>query len=144
MYLQRTGTLGGGGSSVSKIAKQLYHAKFVDLSLSRQKQVRLVQEGEWKWRNNHKSSVIYSINCLKNLSITIPRQETSEGHTAQCSFCLGLLRLRRFKAVIRKPIPPLSKAVYIPHIYLPGLPSVIALYAKSKKLGAVFDNPVSP
>ncbi|KAJ3835367.1 hypothetical protein F5878DRAFT_663928 [Lentinula raphanica] len=146
VYLQRTGTLGGGGSSLTKIARRMYHMDYAELLISRQQQVQLVQEAEWKWKNSHQNNSIFSVNCSKMVTVTLESkvaQDPVESSTSQCQACLSLLRLKRFKVAIRVKLPPPSNAKYIAHVHLPSS-SMVAIYTKSKKIGLVFKNANHP
>ena len=65
-YLDRTGAHGGGASSVTVIASELYGKKFRRLSKSRKVQVKVAQKHDWLWRNDQEGSRVFSTSCCGN------------------------------------------------------------------------------
>ena len=137
MYLDRTGALGGGASSVTKIAKRLYRKAFILLNDTRKTQVKRIQIHEWKWRNDHASLAIFSTSCLKEVMVT-----SSDPSKALCSKCASLLTLRRFKIAIARPRPPTENYKYIP-ISHRGSSTIAACYARCKGIENIIELEVS-
>lgn len=139
MYLDRTGALGGGASSVTTIAKRLYRKAFVLLSSARKTQAQRVQMHEWKWRNDHSSLAIFSTSCSREVTVS----ESSDTSQALCSNCASLLNLRRFKAAIAKPRPPTQNYKFIPFTHR-GNAAIAACYARCKGIEKIIELEVSP
>ena len=67
-YLGRTGALGGGARSVTKIARQKFRKLFSRLSPKCKREVLDAQIQEHKWQNDHKNNRIFSSDCLQEIS----------------------------------------------------------------------------
>jgi hypothetical protein len=98
-YLKRTGALGGGGRSLPDIAKEKFNRLFSTLTNHEKRQVLDVQQHEWRWRNDHASSRVYSTACEKEVGTRFPRPPKP------CAACADILRIRGFKNVLSKKIP---------------------------------------
>jgi len=102
-YLKRTGAQGGGGRSLSNIAKQMFKRLFSSLSNKKHRQTVIdKQMHEWKWRNDHSNLRVHSTSCLKDVPSRTPNPPKP------CSPCLSLLRSKTFQNAIRRE-PPLDK-----------------------------------
>ncbi|KAF9459537.1 hypothetical protein BDZ94DRAFT_1381618 [Collybia nuda] len=106
-YLNRTGALGGGASSVSVLSQQLYGKRFVKLSTHRKAQVKLAQKHEWLWRNDQDSEHVYSIDC----------QKFTGSKAAPCVKCRALLQKKRFQNALNVPQPVDQNYKYVNHEY---------------------------
>ncbi len=123
-YLGRTGAFGGGGSSITAIAEQLYRKRFVKLSENQKQQVRIAQMHEWEWRNDHENDAVYSVNCTKvsRILLQLPlKKQKGHGKTAgvalPCHACLAVLELKVFKNAIRVPLLEDNNYKYLPKHY---------------------------
>ena len=112
VYLDRTGSGGGGASSVTKIAFELYGKRYTQLSDPRKTQVKTTQSHEWTWRNDHNNDKVYSMSCSK-----LGTKSTSDDSCAPCFACHSVLLSKKFKTASRVPRPPDENYKYINMIY---------------------------
>ena len=107
-YLERTGAHGGGGPSVSSLAKELYGKKFRYLSKSRKRQVKVAQRHEWLWLNHHTEGAVYSTKCTKEAEAQYSSCSLTSHSNPQlmpCKNCNNLFKLKAFKNILRIPRP---------------------------------------
>ncbi|KAF9022436.1 hypothetical protein BDZ89DRAFT_956621 [Hymenopellis radicata] len=144
-YLDRTGALGGGATSVTKLAQKMYRKAFSLLPTTRKQQVKRAQRHEWKWTNDHSSGRIYSTSCSKQVDVAIPAGKSGKPKpepTGQCSACKSLLGLKRFKTAIARPRPPNEHYKYIPFEHRAS-GSIASAYARCKGLQTILEHDVS-
>ena len=109
-YLERTGAHGGGTSSVSVIADELYGKKYQQLSKLRKVQVKIAQKQEWSWTNDVDSGRVFSTNCLSKAGGTPTKVQP-------CLQCSSLWKNKQFKNAIQVPSPPDENYKYVNHEY---------------------------
>ncbi|GLB42721.1 hypothetical protein LshimejAT787_1201700 [Lyophyllum shimeji] len=115
-YLERTGALGGGASSVTAIANEMYGKKFRNLSTARKDHVRMAQRHEWSWTNDHSSGRVIATKCTKVASAAPAKLKTATEAASRllpCGQCLALLKNKRFKNATQVPQPPDSHYKYL-------------------------------
>lgn len=111
-YLKRTGTLGGGARSLPVISKDLFKKLFSKLQKAgNKKKVVDAQMHEWKWRNDHENSRVYSTSCQKK----VLDRSADNKRPKPCSDCDAVLRSKPFRNAIRRPIPTDDKFIFINH-----------------------------
>ena len=120
-YLDRTGSAGGGASSVTKIAFELFGKRFARLSDPRKTQVKTAQSHEWTWRNDHANDKVFSTSCSKFGS-----KSTADGSNMPCFGCRSLLSSKKFKKACSIPKPADENYKYLNMIY------------QNKKLAALY------
>ena len=113
-YLDRMGALGGGGSSVSAIAQELFGKKYRKLSASRKRQVKTAQTHEWLWRNDHSKGIVYSTNCTKEAQLSTMK---NDGLPLLCSRCQSLFTNKKFKNAILLSPPDDGNKKYVNYEY---------------------------
>ena len=107
-YLKRTGTLGGGGRAIQVIAKELFGKLFSQLKNATNRQQAVDQQiNEWKWRNDHANTRVFSFSCKKVVLDRSPKPPSP------CSGCQAVFQTRAFKTVINKPIPSDKNSVFV-------------------------------
>lgn len=94
-YLLRTSALGGGGRSITMIAKEHYSKTYGNLSSQEKDVVIDLQQQEWTWNNDFQRVRLFSTKCLKQAS----------GGGSACQHCENLLKDRRLLSVLRRPTP---------------------------------------
>jgi len=112
-YLDRTGAFGGGASSVTKIAFELYGKPYGKLSMSRKIQVKLAQRHDWKWRNEHDNGKVFSTTCTTRAVHSVVKSARPE----PCASCREVLRSKTFKNAIALPKPPDERYKYLNREY---------------------------
>ncbi|KAJ6616598.1 hypothetical protein B0H10DRAFT_1915058, partial [Mycena sp. CBHHK59/15] len=100
VYLKRTGALGGGGRSVTVIAREKFGKLFRFLKGINQKIVTDTQAHERQWTNDHSNMRVFSAACNKQVSAS-----RNGSRTLPCSGCSSVLGNRQFKQAIRLPVP---------------------------------------
>ncbi|KAJ6587364.1 hypothetical protein B0H10DRAFT_2234035 [Mycena sp. CBHHK59/15] len=113
-YLQRTGAVGGGGRSLTAIAKEKFGKMFAKLGRKNKQIVSDVQFHEHRWRNDHSNLRVFS--------------------TRECSSLLGL---KNFKQAIRRPAPDDKDYIYVNDKYRNQL--LGHLYARSIGLKEIIE-----
>ena len=108
VYLDRTGAGGGGASSVTKIALELYGKRYTRLSDPCKTHVKTAQSHEWTWRNDHNNNKVYSTSCSK-----LGTKPTSDDSYAPCFACCSILLSKKFKNACCIPRPPDENYKYI-------------------------------
>ncbi|KAJ7712478.1 hypothetical protein B0H14DRAFT_3018370 [Mycena olivaceomarginata] len=106
-YLQRTGTEGGGGRSLTVIAKEKFGKLFSMLNKVKRKLVSDTQVHEHRWRNDHSNLRIFSTRCKKEVGSSFASRPLP------CSECSSLLGLKNFKQAIRRPAPDDKNYIYV-------------------------------
>ncbi|KAJ3764982.1 hypothetical protein FB446DRAFT_615012, partial [Lentinula raphanica] len=119
--LTRSGALGGGAPSVTKLARYYYGKSYRRLIDKRKEVIKAAQRRQWKWYNYHELERICASTCTG----------ISEDGSA-CDNCVALLRLRRFRRAIKRPIPDAYNFRYLPKQYLNE--SIAQIYARSTGL----------
>ena len=135
LYIKRTGALGGGGSSVSSISEDLYGKHFIDLSESRQREVKLRQHHQWLWKNEHTDIRVFSIECTRKVL-----RSPSDTRVLPCYNCTQLLSRKKFKNAISKPIPLDENLKHVNHEYRNH--TLTMYYAKALGLREIMENEV--
>ncbi|KAJ6522433.1 hypothetical protein DFH09DRAFT_1421922 [Mycena vulgaris] len=132
MYLKRTGAFGGGGRSVTAIAREKFGKLFRFLKGANQKIVTDQQLHERKWTNDHSNMRVFSTTCNKNVSAP-----QNGSRTLPCSGCSSILGNPRFKQAIRRPIPDDENYIYVNEKYRNQL--LGGLYARSIGLKEIIE-----
>lgn len=120
-YLDRTGALGGGASSVTKISFELYGKKYIQLSPKRKIQVKTTQRHDWAWRNEHDMGKVFSKMCTKIASTPLPAPLYAENSSMAstdpqpepCLACRTVLMSKAFKNACSVPRPDDDNYKYI-------------------------------
>jgi len=133
-YLERTGALGGGASSVSVIARELYGKKYRRLSKSRKAQVKIAQKQDWAWKNDADMGRVFSTSCLAKAAC-------HSGKPEACMHCLALLKNKQFKNALHVPTPPDENYKYVNHEYRNK--ALALLYGKCTDLRGIMEAEVS-
>lgn len=107
VYLGRTGALGGGASSVTKISMEMYGKRYAQLSITRKEQVKTAQMHEWLWKNSHNIGKVYSTQCEKLV----------HNATQPCRQCSLVLSSKHFKTASAIPRPSDEHYKYVNHEY---------------------------
>lgn len=109
VYLGRTGARGGGSRSETVIAQELYGSKtkFGKLTESKKEKVRLIQQHDNRWRNEHDLRKVFSVVCQKRVATftgKTSRLPTDRELALQttCSECKSVYALKSFKTAINK------------------------------------------
>lgn len=144
-YLNRTGARGGGASSVTVIAEEMYGKQYVQLSDARKKAVMTAQQHEWKWTNNHETGKVFSTSCLKFASPRPPGLRSSQnaykGLPQPCQFCSAVLTMKKFNNACRVPQPPDSRYKFLNTIYRSC--RISTLFGRCIGLRQIFEDDVS-
>ncbi|KAJ7433925.1 hypothetical protein B0H11DRAFT_1758325 [Mycena galericulata] len=131
-YLQRTGAVGGGGRSVTAIAKEKFGKLFSALNNVKRKLVSDTQYHEHQWRNDHANLRVFSIRCKTDVVAAAPGSRP-----LPCSECSSVLRLKKFKTAIRRPAPDDANYIYVNDKYRNQLLGEI--YARSIGLKEIIE-----
>ncbi|KAJ7039794.1 hypothetical protein C8F04DRAFT_949367, partial [Mycena alexandri] len=131
-YLQRTGAPGGGGRSVTVIAKEKFGKLFRRLGSRKKKIVSDTQYHEHRWRNDHSNLRVFSTGCKKEVVSPAPGSRT-----LPCSACSALLNLKNFKQAIRRPASDDKNYIYVNDKYRNQL--LGHLYAKAIGLKEIIE-----
>lgn len=100
-YLARMTALGGGGCSITKIAKAFFGKLYRLLVAKKQQFVRDTQAHEQTWTNDHDNKRVFSRACLHSTN-----QHVGEPpRPLPCLECRRILTLPGFRAVLNRPIP---------------------------------------
>lgn len=121
VYLKRTGFVGGGARSLAVIAKDKFNKVFSKLGLKKKKEVMDLQLHEHLWRNEHEKCCMFATKCKHVVAELAPNE-----CALPCNVCDGLLSNKRFKAILRKPVPEDKNFIYTNHRY------------RSKTLGEIY------
>ncbi|KAJ7852261.1 hypothetical protein B0H13DRAFT_1453529, partial [Mycena leptocephala] len=105
--LQRTGALGGGGRSLTALAKEKFGKFFAKLGNRKKQIISDTQHREHRWRNDHSNLRVFSTRCRKEVISRLPGSRT-----LPCSECSSLLGLKNFKQAIRRPAPDDKDYIY--------------------------------
>lgn len=109
VYLTRSQVSGGGGISVLKVAKEMYpNIAYKDLNKTRQDAVLVRQTHGHQWRNDHLRQTVFSSSCLKDFHVV-----GSHMSVVLCAECTKLLKLKKFKNALNKPMPKDENFVYL-------------------------------
>lgn len=130
LYLERTGARGGGASSVSVLAQDLFGKRYGKLSVTRKKQVKMVQTHDWLWRNDHTTGAVFSTTCGKNA-------QRKSSNLEPCSDCESLLSKKAFKNITRAPQPIDSNYKFLNQEYRNEQLSIV--YGKCKGLRGIME-----
>lgn len=134
-YLKRTAALGGGGKSLPDIAKKLFNKCFSKLKSDKKRQrVIDTQMHEWKWRNDHENTRVFSVSCEHEV------QDHSPLRPLPCHECKNVLQSKAFKNIISKPIPKTKDYIYVNHRF--RNPVLGELYASTIGLKDLIENQV--
>lgn len=132
VYIPQTGAGGGGAQSVTSIAQQRYGCSFTDLDKVYQELVRMLQQHEYTWRNDHTRKAVFSTKCKKHVD--------TDTESQSCMQCLGVLNSRAFKNALQVPLPPNCNYKFLNHRYHND--SLGLIYAKSAGLQELFEDEV--
>lgn len=98
-YLDRTSACGGGASSLTVIADEMYGKWYAQLSDFR-KAVQTAQQHEWQWINNHETGKVFSTKCSKIASLGSLQLRGSQVDDKvlpePCQFCRLVLAVESF------------------------------------------------
>ncbi|KAJ6618982.1 hypothetical protein B0H10DRAFT_1734713, partial [Mycena sp. CBHHK59/15] len=110
--LKRTGAVGGGGRSVTAIAKEKFGKLFCFLTDKKKKIITDTQFHEHHWRNDHTNMRVFSTQCKKEVLSPV------HGKCAlPCSECSSILGLRVIKKAICRPTPEDKNYIYVNEQY---------------------------
>ena len=136
VYLRRTGFIGGGARSLAVIAQEKFDKLFSKLSRKNKKEVIDVQLHEHRWRNEHDKCRVSATKCKH-----IVAEPASNERPLPCKACQSLLLDKRFKAILRRPVPDDKNFIYTNHRYRSkGLGEI---YARTIGLKEIVEAPVS-
>lgn len=113
-YLDRTGAYGGGASSITRIAFELYGKAYKQLSSARKDRVRVLQSHEWTWRNDHNAGRVFASKCLKLVSSVGPESKES---TRPCQECYSVLTSKKFIVASKVAKPSDENYKYVNYGY---------------------------
>ena len=108
VYLKRTAVNGGGSRSVTKIATELFAKPFRKLSKQRKTKVRLMQNHEQQWRNDHFMLHVFATTCTTTCNGYDP-----DGRVRPCHSCQSLLKLHAFQTRINVLLPEDENYKYV-------------------------------
>ncbi|KAF7972553.1 hypothetical protein HWV62_17764 [Athelia sp. TMB] len=132
-YLERSGASGGGARSVTAISKERFKKMFRKLSSRRKEEVVDAQIHEYRWKNDHKRTRIYSTACAQDV-FTLSEAERA----LPCSKCAELLRDNRFKQALMVPRPDDENCAFINERWRPPQ-KVAELYGRIHGLREIFE-----
>jgi hypothetical protein len=133
-YLMRSPAAGGGSRSVFKIATEKFQKAFSRLKPTAQEEVRLTQQHEQTWKNDHACLRVFSTACRA----TVP---DSTSRILPCSSCAKLLSSKSFKRTLRKPTPEAKNYIYTNMQF--RNPVLGNIYARTVGLQAIIEQPVT-
>ena len=102
VYLGRTGTLGGGGRSVTVIAMEKFKKAFKLLTSCQKREVLTAQVHEHQWRNDHENLRVFSTSCSHEVKSSDP---VGLNNVPPCGPCSSLLSNNNFKSALSVPVP---------------------------------------
>ncbi|KAF7967018.1 hypothetical protein HWV62_36215, partial [Athelia sp. TMB] len=132
-YLECSGASGGGARSITAISKQRFQKMFKKLTSRRKEEVIDAQVHEYRWKNDHKRTRIYSSACLQEV-VTLSEAERA----LPCPKCTELLRDRHFKQALKKLRPDDEHCAYINERWRPPR-KVAELYGRVHGLQEIFE-----
>lgn len=135
IYLRRTAVSGGGSRSITIIANERFNMAFSCLKAAQKKEVYTLQQHEHKWRNDHNNERIFSTECQKTV-FAIPSYAPQP-----CSSCHALLRNKRFKNALARPIPDDANFIYVNYRFRAQF--IGELYARTIGLKEIIQTAVS-
>ena len=142
VYHQRSRAVGGGGKSITKIAKEKFQKVYSVLSKEEKKIVQDVQRKGHKWRNVHQTGHVYSTKCRENVRVEV-RQDIAAGGTSStkltsrkpCAPCNALLTDPDFIRILKKKLPLSRNFIYTNKLYCdPELDRIYSKYTGLKEL----------
>jgi len=119
-YLARTGSRGGGGMSVIRLAQEMFGKTFSKHKVGRKVDVKEAQYRSHTWRNDHFGQCVYAVKCLPLEGLTLHKGMTL------CPPCAEVLCSRSFRKAIAKPRPSIKNYVFLNKEY------------QNEELGTVF------
>jgi hypothetical protein len=102
----------------------------------KRKQVIDTQMHEWKWRNDHENTRLFSMSCEHEVPDRLPLRPLP------CHECKNVLHSKAFKNIISKPIPKTKDYIYVNHRF--RNPVLGELFASTIGLKDLVENQVSP
>ncbi|KLO09998.1 hypothetical protein SCHPADRAFT_819503 [Schizopora paradoxa] len=135
-YVTRTGALGGGARSVTRISLERYNTNFGALSRDRKQTVLDIQVKEWRWKVDHEHRRVFSTKCL--LFVHLPNGADKESPLTPCIECRHILLLSHFIRLINKPTPRLENYKHVNTRYHNN--AMASICARVKNLGTLLDS----
>ena len=130
-YLDRTGAIGGGGSSVTIIALGRFGKPYTELSQRKKNEVKARQLRQHKWQNDTRHGCVHATDCLKDVNVDANTRATP------CSNCYALLSDAGFKKAIKIPIPADKNYKFLNKEYLDQ--AAVDLYGRVTGLKELLD-----
>ena len=135
-FITRSGTEGGGARSVTKIADEIFHKAYGELTEHKKSRVDAVQMHEWSFHFNCLWMAIHSSKCKKFVSAP---QDDDGPHT--CHECLGMYNSdQRLKSGLQKPMLKPENFKYLNEQYQGK--STAERYAKTQGLLEIIQDKV--
>ncbi len=135
-YLRRSPAFGGGGSSLSKLAKANFGQEYVDLTDKLKKEVRLKNKNGWQWQIDDDMGAVFASDCLQSVDVQPGADPTP------CTQCRALLSLKAFKKACSLAVPEDKHIKNIPAHYFNAVSRLLKLYAERVGLRSVLENEV--
>lgn len=107
-YLKRTGAAGGGGTDVQRIAKETFKRAWKALTSGMKDEAYDRQVLTHTWRNDHQNLRVYATKCEKFVS-----EGAAQANLSPCYQCNEVLRSKKFRTAIGKPVPEAGNRKYI-------------------------------
>lgn len=137
VYLERTGAIGGGARSITRITQEIFKKYFCQLSNPRKKEIIDRQIHEHRWQNDHHNDRVFSRQCLKE----VLDSENGE-RVYPCNSCTTILRDAQFRRALNKKQPDDENLIYTNKRWQPAK-KLIGLFARTKGLKELIENSVS-
>lgn len=122
-YCNRTGALGGGSRSVTKLAQEKFGPDTVFRLLSEddKQTIRDDQRADHKWRILHREHRVFSTSCEGKVTLRVDSKITagsSTRHVRQpCPPCAALLMNTEFHRLLKVPMPEPDDFKYLNEFY---------------------------
>ncbi|KAF7305276.1 hypothetical protein HMN09_00778600 [Mycena chlorophos] len=94
------------------IAQELFDMTYAELSSIQKAQVDNRQRSEHAWHNHHQAGQVRAVQCSGTAGVVDAR-----GLARPCFACLDVLRSKRFKSVVNKPMPDAENMKHVNHAF---------------------------
>ena len=136
IYLRRSSAPGGGATSRTIAARELYNdCKYVELTKVQKANVRHLQRLQFRWINDHHEERVVSTKCL---GMVLMKEDIDK--VDPCVECIALLHLGALRNALSRPIPDDENLKYTPKECLGTL--LGKLYAAHLGLREIVESPV--
>lgn len=136
IYLRRSSATGGGATSRTIIAQELYDgSQYRELTKVQKANVRHLQALQLRWINDHNEECVMSTKCLGMITAKAGTDEADP-----CVECVALLRLGILRNALRRPVPDTKNLKYTPKEHLSTL--LGKLYSAHRGLDEIMESPV--